>query len=156
MKRRAFLTVLAAAPLGISRARGSGGPWGFWTRASAYGPGSYGPGAVTASGAAFGPELVTIAHRWLPLGATVAVEIPPQPDAWGEGLRETGALIWCRVLDRGPYVPDDPGREVDLAMGLLRAAGWFDREITAEVGLRSEYVEAHRWGVRWVKVHVFG
>lgn len=139
-------------------------PYHFWTEASVYGPGFYWPGNRTAAGDLFdavaGPELVGIAHRTLRLGTKVAVEIPPQRDAWGEGLRTTGALIWTQVVDRGPYAnqsgaPRHDGRDVDLTMGLLREAGWFDRSITAFWGSRSEYREAFRWGVRTIKVHVF-
>ena len=158
LNRREFLKGLALMPGGLGLAP-TLAPWSFWTRASAYGPGLYLPGNMTADGTPFeqdsGPRLVSIAHRTLPLGVTVAIEIPPQPGAWGSGLALNGALIWCRVNDRGPYTAD-AGRDVDLTMGLLREAGWFDRSITAEFGERSEYAEAYRWGVRWVRVHVFG
>ena len=140
-------------------------PHRLTTWASVYGPHFYLPFNTTADGAPFdpdtGPQLVAVAHRTLPLGTHVTIEISPQPDAWGRGLRLYGALVPCVVRDRGPYLagPDGTwdffaGRDIDLTMGLLRSIGFFDPTITAFFGDRSEHTEALRWGVRQIKVHV--
>ena len=79
-------------------------------------------------------RLVSVAHRTLPLGSHITVEIPPQPDAWGHSLARHGALAPCVVHDRGPYrwgprgqLLPFPGRDVDLTMGLLRMIGFSTR-----------------------------
>tara|TARA_Y100000310_G_C20481884_1_gene715086 strand:- start:40 stop:486 length:447 start_codon:yes stop_codon:yes gene_type:complete len=140
-------------------------PYHFDTLASVYGPFFYREGNTTASGQYFdeyyGPRLIGVAHRTLALGRVVAVEIPRQDDAWGAGLRDHGALVWCRVVDRGPYVhgagetPRIDGRDIDLTMALLRHIQFFDPAIIAFFGEPSEYTEALRWGVRRIRIHVF-
>lgn len=132
-------------------------PYSIVGKASAYGPETYRTGNTTAAGLSFdfvaGPKLIGIAHRWLPKGITVAVDIPPQQDAWGKGLREHGALVWTKVVDRGPYVA---GREFDLTVGLLRHIGFFDPGWTNFFGPNSEEEAALEWGIkRTIKVHVF-
>jgi hypothetical protein len=140
-------------------------PYHIDTLTSVFGPGLYYPGNKTADGTPFdvqrGPAVVGIAHPWLRLGTAVTVEIAPQWDAWGDGMRQHGALIPTTVIDRGPGVIgadgvlyEFPRRKCDLTMGLLRAGRFFDPAITAIHGDRSEFNEAMRWGVRPVRIHV--
>ena len=164
--RRRFCAALGAgAAYYAMPARAKAHSYRLTTWASVYGPNFYAPFNTTADGTEFdpsmGPQLISVAHRTLPLGTHVTIEIPPQPDAWGQGLALAGALVPCVVHDRGPYIigPDGAlssfeGRDIDLTMGLLRSVGFFDPAITAFFGDRSEHTEALRWGVRQIKVHV--
>ena len=167
--RRRFLGALVAgvASYAATPAVIGAHPYVFETSASVYGPQFYWEGNATADGTRFdthhGPQLVSVAHRTLPLGSHITVEIPPQPDAWGHSVARHGALVPCVVHDRGPYrwgprgqLLPFPGRDVDLTMGLLRLIGFFDPSIVAFFGPQSEYTEAVRWGVRHIRVHVHG
>jgi rare lipoprotein A len=64
---------------------------------------------LTASGERFAPEGLTCAHRWLPFGTRLRVE-----------RADTGAVVYVRVNDRGPWVA---GRVLDLSQGAMRALG---------------------------------
>ncbi len=66
-------------------------------------------GRPTASGEAFDPTAITVAHRTLPLGSYVEVT-----------SLDTGATILARVNDRGPFHGD---RLIDLSLGAARQLG---------------------------------
>ena len=66
-------------------------------------------GRPTASGEAFDPAAITVAHRTLPLGSYVEVT-----------ALDTGATIVARVNDRGPFHGD---RLIDLSLGAARQLG---------------------------------
>ena len=53
-----------------------------------------------------------VAHRWLPLGSWIEVELP-RPDG-------TLATVVLPVIDRGPYA----WWSLDLAEGVVLALGW--------------------------------
>ena len=84
--------------------------------ASWYGPGFV--GSPTASGAPYDPELLTCAHRTLPLGTVLRVH-------------RGSAAVLCLVTDRGPWVGD---RVLDLSRAASRALGYDGTaEVVAEV-----------------------
>lgn len=74
--------------------------------ASCYGPGLY--GNATANGTTLRVSTEGIAHRSLPLGTPVIVNI---------GRRAT----FARVIDRGPFVP---GRTIDVTAATARRLGY--------------------------------
>jgi rare lipoprotein A len=61
-------------------------------------------GRRTASGERFNPAAMTCAHKSLPFGTRLEV-------------RYHGKTVQVRVSDRGPYVPSDPRRVLDLSQG---------------------------------------
>jgi rare lipoprotein A len=78
--------------------------------ASYYGDGF--AGKPTASGEIFDPELMTAAHKTLPLGTLVKVT---------EAL--SGKSVTVRINDRGPFHGD---RAIDLSEGAARSIGLID------------------------------
>lgn len=66
-------------------------------------------GKLTASGEAFDPELMTAAHKTLPLGSLVQVT---------EAL--SGRTVIVRINDRGPF---HGNRAIDLSEGAARMIG---------------------------------
>ncbi len=74
-------------------------------KASWYGPGFAGKG--TASGAVFIPERYTVAHRTLPFGLFLLIELK-------------GTCVMSLLNDRGPYIDD---RVLDLSAGSAQAIG---------------------------------
>lgn len=66
-------------------------------------------GHVTANGEKFDPEAMTAAHKTLPFGTCVRVE-----------LVSSGRFVEVRINDRGPFVS---GRIIDLSEGAARALG---------------------------------
>lgn len=66
-------------------------------------------GRPTASGEIFDPELLTAAHRTLPLGSLVRVGDPA-----------SGRSVTVRVNDRGPFHGD---RAIDLSQAAARQIG---------------------------------
>lgn len=75
-------------------------------------------GRKTASGEVFDPELLTAAHRFLPLGTEIRVT-----------NLDNGRSATAIVNDRGPYAR---GRVLDASLGLARKLG-FVRAGTARV-----------------------
>lgn len=69
----------------------------------------YSEGEQVATGAAFDPNGLTAAHRWLPFGTRVRVSDP-----------RTGRSVVVTINDRGPFVQ---GRVLDLSVGAARALG---------------------------------
>ena len=59
-------------------------------------------GRRTASGTRFDPDAMTCAHKSLPFGTRLEV-------------RYQGRSVVVTVSDRGPYVPSDPRRVLDLS-----------------------------------------
>ncbi len=70
-------------------------------------------GRPTASGETFDPELLTAAHRTLPLGSLVSVT-----DAL------SGRSVVVRINDRGPF---HGNRVIDLSVAAARQIGLLDR-----------------------------
>ena len=66
-------------------------------------------GHRTASGEAFNPEGMTVAHKSLPLGTCLVIGNP-----------KTGRNVVVRVNDRGPFTP---GVTLDLSSGVAAAIG---------------------------------
>ncbi len=66
-------------------------------------------GHVTANGEKFDPAAMTAAHKTLPFGTCVRVE-----------LVSSGRFVEVRINDRGPFVS---GRIIDLSEGAARALG---------------------------------
>jgi rare lipoprotein A len=66
-------------------------------------------GRPTASGEPFDPEALTAAHRTLPFGTCLRVQ-----------LRSTGREVEVRINDRGPFTP---GRVLDLSARAARELG---------------------------------
>jgi rare lipoprotein A len=79
-------------------------------------------GKPTASGEIFNHELLTAAHRSLPLGTNIRVTNV-----------ENGKSVEVRVNDRGPYVG---GRIIDLSRAAARALGMIEDGLT-EVRLET-------------------
>ena len=75
--------------------------------ASWYGPGFH--GRLTANGERFNQEAMTAAHKTLPFGTRVLVQVP-----------RTGREVVVRINDRGPYVK---GRIIDLSSAAANAIG---------------------------------
>ena len=71
--------------------------------ASTYGEGDGFEGNLTACGQIFHTHVVQVAHKTLPCGTTLRIEVV-----------STGRTVDAVVTDRGPYVP---GRIVDLSWG---------------------------------------
>jgi rare lipoprotein A len=78
-------------------------------------------GKKTASGEPFDPAALTAAHRTLPFGSCVRVE-----------LVSSGKSVEVRINDRGPYVA---GRLIDLS-----------EHAAAEIGLTTEGIGRVRLG----------
>ncbi|MDO8575759.1 MAG: septal ring lytic transglycosylase RlpA family protein, partial [bacterium] len=70
----------------------------------------YWEGTRTASGQAFNPDGLTVAHPTLPLGTQKLVYNP-----------QTGQAVVATVNDRGPFVS---GRDIDLSRGTANAIGF--------------------------------
>jgi len=66
-------------------------------------------GHRTASGEAFNPGGMTVAHKSLPFGTCLMIGNP-----------QTGRKVAVRVNDRGPFTP---GVELDLSSGAAAAIG---------------------------------
>ncbi len=79
-------------------------------------------GHLTANGEKFDPAALTAAHRTLPFGTCVRVE-----------LVSSGRFVEVRINDRGPFVS---GRIIDLSEGAARALGTLS-QAPALVRLRS-------------------
>jgi rare lipoprotein A len=73
----------------------------------------------TASGELFNPRALTAAHRTLPFGTCVRVEV-----------ERNGRSVNVRINDRGPYVQ---GRIIDLSEGAAKVLGIQDAGV---VGVR--------------------
>ena len=71
--------------------------------ASTYGEGDGFEGNLTACGQIFHTHVVQVAHKTLPCGTTLRIEVV-----------STGRTVDAVVTDRGPYIP---GRIVDLSWG---------------------------------------
>lgn len=71
---------------------------------SGYGPGLYGPRALTAYGEKFTPKTEGVAHRTLPYGTPIEITYK-------------GKKFMTKVVDKGPFVP---GRMFDLSEKLYR------------------------------------
>jgi rare lipoprotein A len=102
MKRRGWGGLAAAWLLGIALLISpaiAGQPWSEEGLASWYGPGF--AGRPTASTEIYDPELLTAAHKSLPLGSLVRVY-----------NLENGRNMIVRINDRGPFVD---GRIIDLS-----------------------------------------
>lgn len=69
-------------------------------------------GTVTASGEAFDPWGMTVAHPWLPLGTHITV--------CHEGCQD------AVVNDRGPF---GGGASIDLSMGVAQSVGLLDEGV---------------------------
>ena len=82
-------------------------------------------GHKTASGERYNPRAFTAAHRTLPLGTVGRVR-----------RRDTGAVVYVRITDRGPYA--SPRRIIDLSRAAAERLGMI-RIGVAEV--RLEVVE---------------
>lgn len=101
--------------------------------ASWYGNGNY-HGSITANGERFDPSEHTCAHRTLPFDTEVLVR----------NLR-SGASVYCRINDRGPYNVDNAGtaseeirtdlppsktdRILDLSKGAARDIGLIEEGV---------------------------
>lgn len=95
-----------AAPRGPALGLESGAELGRG-EASWYGPGFH--GRLTANGERFDQEEMTAAHKTLPFGTRVLVQVP-----------RTGREVVVRINDRGPYVA---GRIIDLSSAAATALG---------------------------------
>ena len=95
-----------AAPHGPALGLESGAELGRG-EASWYGPGFH--GRLTANGERFNQEEMTAAHKTLPFGTRVLVQVP-----------RTGREVVVRINDRGPYVA---GRIIDLSSAAANAIG---------------------------------
>ena len=82
-------------------------------QASWYGPGFY--GNRTANGEVFDMDLISAAHKTLPLPSIVEVTD-----------LDTGRKLKVRVNDRGPFVS---GRIIDLSKGAARKLGIYERGV---------------------------
>ena len=74
-------------------------------------------GKLTANGEIFDPELVTAAHKTLPMPSVVRVT-----------NLDNGKSIVVRINDRGPFVD---GRVIDLSRRAARALGMEDEGIVS-------------------------
>ena len=112
--RRSLRAQVAEAPVvALVEAAGSGYPRGYAPTgevlaglASWYGPGFV--GSPTASGSPYDPELLTCAHKSLPLGTVIRVSA-------------NGRAVSCLVNDRGPYI--EP-RILDMSRAGSRLLGF--------------------------------
>jgi rare lipoprotein A len=82
-------------------------------------------GRPTASGEKYDPAQLTAAHRSLPFGSVVRVV-----------RRDTGAVVYVRITDRGPF--GDASRIIDLSRA---AAEQLDMLRAGVVPVRAEVVE---------------
>jgi rare lipoprotein A len=78
-------------------------------------------GRPTANGETYDPEAHTCAHRSLPFGTVVVVEVV-----------DSGRSATCRINDRGPYAG---GRVIDVSRRVARELGIVERGV-ARVRLR--------------------
>lgn len=84
-------------------------------------------GHITANGERFDPDLVSAAHKYLPLPANVRVT-----------NLETKKSIIVRVNDRGPFAHD---RVIDLSAAAAKELGFYDKG-TAKVHLEVVSMQA--------------
>ena len=131
-------TVLAKPRYKVGDPYNVGGVWYYPARDLTYdetGIGSwYGDefaGKLTANGEIFDPEMITAAHKTLPMPSVVRVT-----------NLDNGRSLVVRVNDRGPFVP---GRIIDLSRESARLLGFKDQGIAkvrvkllAEQSLRLE------------------
>ncbi|MDP2345672.1 MAG: septal ring lytic transglycosylase RlpA family protein [Deltaproteobacteria bacterium] len=79
-------------------------------------------GRRTANGEKYDPEARTCAHRTLPFGTVVVVEVVG-----------SGRAVTCRINDRGPFAG---GRIIDVSKRVARELGIIEQGV-AKVRLRS-------------------
>jgi hypothetical protein len=145
-------------------------PYSIEVQASAYGPCCYedrvGAGYISYYGEyqRLLPWKSSIASPHLPRGTGICVAVPAQSDAAGSALRKFGALKCDRPLEevasgdplhgsRGrltvsDHIPERHGRH-DLSRGFLDDIGFC-------YPLEGEYTCLYRWGVRTIRIYVFG
>jgi hypothetical protein len=132
-------------------------PYAEWTTASAYGPccyaGTKGAGKISYDGDHWDylePWEASIASPSLPRGYGICIYVP---------LGEHGVLRCDRPAEQwGPqrtrltisdHLPAYHGRGLDLSVGFLRDIDF------CKIG-QTDMQCARSWGVRWVKLFVFG
>jgi len=145
-------------------------PYVIEVQASAYGPccyeGAPGAGYISYHGEyqKLLPWKSSVASPYLRRGTGICVAVPAQSDAAGSALQTLGALKcdrplvpaasgqplheWRGRLTISDHIPTRHNRH-DLSRGFLDDIGFCHVD-------EGEYACLYRWGVRTVRIHVFG